>query len=350
MTVPALTLAGALAAATHRGAPSWHTIGRRARHLALGLVEAGLPGGSVVRIDGRLGAERTAVELAVMAAGGATTSDVDVDAWRAIDVDTVASLDELAAKGEAADRGRPDRFEELVASVTPDDIATIAAGHRLTHRNLLWAARSLVRWLGATDADRLLVRSAPDDVATRLTGPYLAAALGADLRHDPDPASARPTLLFADAAFWDALAGRLSTAASERTLRVARARAAGDPLTAVERVRARLATRSLRAVHDRLGVGECRAFVCLGPLPAAGTRRELAAAGIDVVGTWGHPGVAGLAAAGDPPCPLPGVTIGIDDDGNVAVRSPSAAVDPGGDGWFHTGGPGSLDERGALIT
>ena len=138
MTVPAETLAAALAAATHRGAPSWRAIGRRSRHVALGLVEAGLPSGALVRVTGPLGPQRTAAELAVMAAGGATATDAD-DVWRTLEPTT--DLDELEEKGAAADGERPDRFEELVASVAPADVATVADGFRLTHRNVLWAVR-----------------------------------------------------------------------------------------------------------------------------------------------------------------------------------------------------------------
>ena len=341
MTIPVETLAAALAGATHRGGPRWRATGLRARHAALGLVEAGLGSGEVVTVTGT-GPERTVAELAVMAAGGATTPEKQGDGSRLLDI---GDLEALCDQGVAVDRARPDRFEELVASVTCDDVATIADGHRLSHGNVLWAVRSLVRWLDAGPAETVVVRADPAAVAARVAGPYLAAALAADLLHRWE---GRPTVAFADAAGWDELAGRVTAQAGEGALRVARARAAGDPLTRVERARARVARRAMRALRAELGLDRCRAFVCLGPRPGVTTRRELAAAGIHVAGSWGHPGCGGIAAIGDPPCPIPGVTIGIDDDGCVAVRGPSVAAEPGGDGWLRTGEPGRLDERGAL--
>ena len=348
MTIPVETLAAALAGATHRGGPSWRALGRRARHVTLGLVDEGMRSGAVVTIKGgEAGPDRTVAELAVMAAGGATTADDGGE--RILDAD--ADLDELVARGAAVDRAAPDRFEELVSSVTCDDVATVAAGYRLTHGNLLWAVRSLVRWLPAacrnageaTPDDRIAVHADPAEVASRVCGPYLAAVLGAET-------GTPPTVVFADALWWDALAVRVSTEGSRRALRVARARVADDPLTTVERATLGVAGRRMRILRQQLGLDRCRVFVCLGPLPGAGTRRELAAAGIHVTGSWGHPGCAGIAAVGDPPCPLPGLTIGIDDDGLIAVRGASVAADPGGDGWLRTGQPGRLDERGALHT
>ena len=344
MTVPADTIPAALAAATHRGAGRWRSVGMRARRVALGLAEAGLPSGGIVSVDGPPGDDRVVAELAVLAAGGATGDD---DPWRRLDATT--DLAELEEKGAAADGECPDRFEDMIGSVTQDDLATVADGHRLTHRNILWATRSLVRWLDATPADRILVSADPADVGTRLTGIYLATVLGAGLSHDRTD-DGRPTIVFADAAFWTALADRVTAALPDRALRLARAAVAGDPLSTVERLRARRLARARAAAMAAVGIDQTRAFVCLGPLPSDGVRRELLAAGVEVVATWGHPGVAGLGAAGNPPCPLPGVTIGVDDDGTLAVRAASAAVDPGGDGWLRTGQQGTLDERGAVRT
>lgn len=358
MTVPVETLAQALAVATHRGRarpavrgfqehPTWHELGVDARHLALGLVDDGLEPGTVVALSGPPGPARVAAELAVMAAGAATGPASD--ASRHLDVDT--ALDPLRQRGRKLDDAQPSRFEELVASVSADDVATVAGGHRLTHRTILWSVRSLVRWLDAGDQERLLVRVGGDQpdgegVAARVVGPYLATVLGAELWFEEG--DARPTAVFGGAAHWESLAAQVA-AGGAGALRVRRAVAAGDPLTLVESIRSPFARRTMRAARNGLGVGACRAFVCVGPLPSPGARRELAAAGIEVLASWGHPACGGLAAIGNPPCPMPGMTLGIDDDGRVAVRAAVAAAGAAeGGGWLRTDQPGRLDERGAL--
>lgn len=292
------TVPAAFAATAHRHRPitavrepgratSWLRLAQEVRAVALGLAAEDTVGpGRRVGVHGPDGADRVALELAVLAVGGVvvldgTSAEGDVYAH---------GLDRLRAAGEARDREQPDAFEQAWQSVTSDDAAIAADGVDFSHRNVLTGARSLVQ---ALDVD------AGDVVRCSLSGG--AAAWVA--------AHAVPVLTAATL-----LVGR-----GDATV-VVSDRAADLPADEPDRRRFR------RRMTD------------------PGPRHAL------VIGhnAWTFPALAGVATG--PDGPLPGVTVGVDDDGEVLVRSeavPRARCD---DGWLRTGRRGDLVEGILVLT
>lgn len=209
---------------------------------------------------------------------------VDDDADVAVEPPDLASL---RAAGREVDGAEPDAFERGWQAVSPDDHALVVDGDAFTHAQVLTGARSLVQ---ALDVD---------------AGDVVRAALGG-------------------AAGW--VVGRAVPVLTGATLLLG----AGDATVVVS-----------DDAHD---------------LPAPGTsrrrfRRRVTDPGPRhalVIGrnAWTFPGLAGIATG--PDGPLPGVTVGIDDDGTVLVRSDSVPRERCDGGWLRTGRSGDV-VRGELV-
>lgn len=296
------TVSAAFASTAHRHRPvtavrergratSWLRLSQEVRALGLGLAaEHHAAPGRRISVHGPDGADRLALELAVLASGATAVldgADSDDDVY-------AHGLDRLREAGRARDEAQPDAFERAWQAVGPDDTAVVADGVELTHGNVLTGARSFVQ---ALDVD---------------AGDVVRCSLSID-----------------GAAGW--VVGHLVPVLTAATLLVGRA---GDATVVVSDDTADL--RLGPAVHERR-FGRRR-------LTDPGPRHVL------VVGcnATAFPGLAGIATG--PGGPLPGVTIGIDDGGEVLVRSdavPRARCD---DGWLRTGRTGQLDQTGSCRT
>lgn len=292
------TVPAAFASTAHRHRPvtavrergratSWLRLNQEVRALALGLAaEHGVGPGRRIAVHGPDGADRLALELAVLATGAVAVldgADSDEDVY-------AHGLDRLREAGQARDREQPDAFERSWQAVGTDDVAVVADGAELTHANVLTGARSLVQ---ALDVD------AGDVVRCGLSGDCAAG--------------------------W--VVGHLVPVLTAATLLVGRA---GDATIVVSADPADL--RLGPAVEERR-FGRRR-------LTDPGPRHVL------VVGSNAttFAGLAGIATG--PDGPLPGVTVGVDDGGEVLVRSdavPRARCDGG---WLRTGRTGELVPAG----
>lgn len=291
------TVPAAFAATAHRHRPvtavrepgratSWLRLADEVRALALGLTaEESVAPGRRVAVHGPDGADRLAVELAVLAVGAVAVLDglpAELDVY-------AHGLDRLRATGKERDRAEPDAFERSWHAVAPDDVAIAADGTDFTHANVLTGARSLVQALDVDAGDVVRCTLPTDGAAGWVVAhavPVLTAATLLVGRGDA-------TVLVSD---------------DPRDL----------PVEVPERRRFR------RRVTD------------------PGPRHAL------VVGSNAatFAGLAGIATG--PDGPLPGVVVAVDDDGLVLVRSDAVPRGWCEDGWLHTGRAGDLVD-GTLV-
>jgi long-chain acyl-CoA synthetase len=307
-------------------------------------------------------------------------------------------LEELERLGEAADARDPARYDALLASGTPDDVALLAytsgttgtpKAAMISHRNLLAMAA------GVTEVDRVLDT---DDVVSflpfswvgeQLLSVAIALHAGATVNFPEAPATVRedlreigPDVMIAPPRFWETMcseyqvkiadAGRLKRAAARVALdigmRVVARRLRGQrvgPGLALLAPLARLLT--FRALLDRLGLARVRHAYTGGAALGPELFRFFRAVGLNLKQVYGQTecgGICVLHPDGDvkPETvgkPTPGTRIRISDTGEILVSSPSVflgyyknpeatarALD---DGWLHTGDAGQMAEDGHLV-
>lgn len=290
MLTTAETVPAAFAAASYRD--DRRVLATRVRHLALGLEGA----------DTRPLPTTDAAALAVLAIGGV----LDLDA-------TPLALDEDALEtiGQTRDEEDPDAYERAWRAVAPTDIAVVGdRGASWTHAELTWAVRSVAQHVHTEPGLRLHVSSATandgiDGVRRLVLTTLLPALAGVDVVEAD-----------ADVIVWSA----------GEVVPITRALVTSLP---TGRLRRRGATADAR---ERLGLARCRLALVTGDAGVAvDWLRELGirAEPLEVV-----PGCAAPVRAARP---LPGVTIAVDDDGEMLVRSGATAGGRAVDGWLRTG-------------
>lgn len=291
----------ALAAGHHRVGEGWHRtswgdLAWLVRQLTLGLAEQGVARGDRLRVDGLAPVHRGSVGLAAACLGAAAVLDGDGT--------EPGDLDGLVAAGRKADEAAPDRSESLRDEVTPEEAALADGDLVFTGADVLWGATSLAAALDA-DADDRLVSTLPVDTPAGWVAGVLVPVVTA-------------------AATWFPESGIVATVTAARPTIVV----CTD------------ADAALLAESPTDDLGAVRAVLVVDG--AAGARR-LAARGVTGVSpAITFPGYAGLVT-GDGGRPLPGVTVGIEDDGEVVVRSDAVAKSRCEGGWLRTGRKGTLD-------
>lgn len=357
LTAPTLAAALVSGLRTHGHRPSgpdgrrWSASADDARTLALGLAEAGVGPGTTVRV--RLAADASpaavvAAEVAVLASGAALAvgegpADLELDdtALRGPGADRPVA--DLRAAGADLDRRRPADHEERLAALDPGAVALVGDGLVATHAQAVWALRSVAAWIGPAVPDGPHTVLAPPPggpVAAALVGRWWPASAGAQLVWiGPDaPAEAAravcPDVVVGDDAVWGELvdgvrAEAARTRAGTSLLRRGRALVAGEVASPVERAGRGLAERRAgERVRRSAGLGALALGVCLGPLAVA-TGRDLAAAGLPVVGTWIEPGVPAPVASGPRARPTPAEPWGRPLPGRTVEVGPPAVVHGG---------------------
>jgi hypothetical protein len=356
---------------------TWDELARRVRLLALGLAGDGLDAGSRVVLDLPDGVDLRVADLAAQAAGAITVLTDAAATGTAREVGAVLTISDgdtladLAARGAGVDAARPDAYEELVADVAVTDPATLCRVDggwlAFTHEQLWWAARSLALALGLGPDDRIVstlsVHRPAGRVASHVLGLCSGAATGLPPTGPPGPdgpaaavAVTAPTVVVTD----DTGLAALDRAVTRATASAGpgRERLAGSTVGVLHRA----GTRRVRAVT---GLAECRAVVVVDPWARVPVIERLRAAGVEVLRALAAPyagGVltleqpdaapAGTAPAGTAGRPLPGVVLGIADDGDVVARSAAfghrwsldggAVPLTGPDGWVATGSQGAI--------
>lgn len=295
-----------------RRTTSWGALARRVRHLSLALSDDGFEPGQVLALDVAAPAADRAATLLVGSAVGAVLA---VDAGASID------LTGLLGRGVALDERQPDRFERLVAERRPHDVLLRCGGVDHTHASLLIAARSLAQGAGLGAGDRLLVELTPGTAADAVLSVVVPCLTGAAWWTSPT-----------DFAIGDLDEGIRPTFA-----------AGTDAVLA--------AATSRRRLGRRRPAAPIRSVLVIGDGGAAGSLVELGSSLVALSVEAAGGVVAGFGVGRSIGRPLPGVTLAVEDDGRLLVRS--GGVPPGApglrdDGWLDTGHRGRLD-GGALV-
>jgi long-chain acyl-CoA synthetase len=302
-----------------------------------------------------------------------------------------ATIDELTALGaDISD----DVVRERATTVGAEDLATLIytsgttgapKGCELTHRNLLAVIRSAVtEFPGVMQPGNSVLLFLPlAHVLARIVqccGVYARITLG----HTPDLknlvaelADFRPTFVLAVPRVFE----KVYNSARQKAHAEGKGRIFDIAVaTAVEWSRAHdvggagLALRAKHALFDQLVYSKLRAVLggrCLAALSGGAPLGErlghfFRGIGVPVLEGYGLTETSAPATVntekhvkiGTVGQPLPGVTIKIDDDGEVLIRSPGvlrrywhneqATEEAIVDGWFHTGDLGELDQDGFL--
>ena len=302
-----------------------------------------------------------------------------------------ATIDELTALGaDISD----DVVRERATTVGAEDLATLIytsgttgapKGCELTHRNLLAVIRSAVtEFPGVMQPGNSVLLFLPlAHVLARIVqccGVYARITLG----HTPDLknlvaelADFRPTFVLAVPRVFE----KVYNSARQKAHAEGKGRIFDIAVaTAVEWSRAHdvggagLALRAKHALFDQLVYSKLRAVLggrCLAALSGGAPLGErlghfFRGIGVPVLEGYGLTETSAPATVNTEKHvkidtvgqPLPGVTIKIDDDGEVLIRSPGvlrrywhneqATEEAIVDGWFHTGDLGELDQDGFL--
>lgn len=307
------------------------------------------------------------------------------------------SLERALETGRQDRARRPDVWERAVASVRPEDLATIIytsgttgepKGVMLTHRNFLSNIESTLQVLSLGPSDVHLSFLPLSHVFERMAGYYTMLAGGARIafaesidKVAENLLEIRPTIIIAVPRFYEKVKARIDETARQLTgfrkrlftwaLRVAeqvgerrRAGRAVSPWLAFQYALAdRLVYHKIKA---RTG-GRVRTLVSGG----AALRKDIAIffdnLGLRILEGYGLTETSPVISVNTPTAwkpgsvgrPIPGVEVKIAEDGEILTRGPhvmkgyfrrpeatQAAIDP--DGWFHTGDIGYLDEDGFL--
>lgn len=298
-----------------------------------------------------------------------------------------------AVLGDIAD----EEYRARALATTPDDLLTILytsgttgrpKGVMLTHANLVSNVRSALQVLEITQDDVSLSALPLSHIFERMAGHYVMFSAGATIcysegfgRLGQNFTEVRPTVMTLVPRVFEKLAGQVEQMARaggpsrERVLRWALdiggkrvdRELAGRPVGPILAVQYRLADRLVFSkFRQKLG-GRIRLFVSGGAPLNPETGRFFLAAGLTLLEGYGlteTSPVISLNNVGDIKLgsvgrPLPGVEIGIADDGEIVTRGPhvmrgyhgmpretEAAMTP--DGWFRTGDIGKLDDDGRL--
>ena len=258
-------------------------------------------------------------------------------------------------------------------------------GVMLSHHNLLWVARAMVREYSVTEEDSGLSYLPLSHIAEQVISIYLPLLVGGCMSFaqsletlGDDLREVRPTFFFGVPRVWEKIQARMEAAGAKsaplrrRLVRWARgvgltggrAQQRGEPLPAGWWLARRLV---FSKVRDRLGFDRTRVFFTSAAPMARSTLDFFLSLGIPIFEVYGMSECTGpttFSAAdryrtGSAGWAIPGTELKIANDGEILYRGPHVfigyyknpeateeAVDD--EGWLHSGDIGILDEEGFL--
>jgi long-chain acyl-CoA synthetase len=321
---------------------------------------------------------------------------IDTRGIRSLGDPMTISLDQLENLGEEPARDVVDLWRDHVDAVTGGDEPAIVVytsgvggppqGAMLSHRNLLAAGEVLASFYDARPDEEILSYLPLCHVAERLVSVATAVHVGYVVNFGEggesfvnDLREVQPTFFLGVPRVWEKLMGSVQTRVGNATrfkrrvysawlrhgARTADRRRRGRPDAIVPRALAWFLL--LRSLHQKLGLSRIRIALSGAAPIAPGVLDYWWSLGIPLRETYGQSENTAVATAnpvddvrvGTVGVALPGVTLRIDDGGEILVRSPGNFVgylgDPEAtravlddDGWLHTGDLGELDPDGYL--
>ncbi|MGH2813213.1 MAG: AMP-dependent synthetase/ligase [Actinomycetota bacterium] len=313
------------------------------------------------------------------------------------DSDLVISFDELRRLGREFDQSSRGALEERIASVSPDDLATIVytsgttgppKGAMLSHSNFAWTLDAIAKVLPFHDGAERVVSYLPlSHIFERLTSDWGGVFHGIEVWFAPSIDELLPTLKECKPTFfigvprvyekfYMGLKAQIQNHPKkdmiERAVHAGTEKVeleqSGKPVSLGLKLRYGLLNRLvLSRLREGLGMENVK-FAITG---AAAIQPEIIkfihAIGIDLVEGYGQtednaptsvnpPGKARIGTVGPP---IPGLEVSFDEDGEILVRganvfqgyfkNPKATKETlTEEGWLRTGDVGELDEAGYL--
>lgn len=287
-----------------------------------------------------------------------------------------------------------ERLDERIEGLNPNDPCTLIytsgttgepKGVMLSHHNLLWVARAMVKEYSVTEDDCGLSYLPLSHIAEQVISIYLPLVVGGCMSFaqsletlGDDLRDVRPTFFFGVPRVWEKIQARMEAAGAKsgilrrRLVRWARgvgltggrSQQRGEPMPPGWWLAHRLV---FSKVRNRLGFDRTRVFFTSAAPMARTTLDFFLSLGIPIFEVYGMSECTGPTTfssetryrTGSAGWAIPGTELRISDDGEILYRGPhvfvgyyknpeatAEAVD--GDGWLHSGDIGMLDDEGFL--